>query len=261
MKESTKETLKKALKFTAIIIPIAAIGGYFTGKYAYASYTEDVQQLILSQVGSVQNLALVSLVQSVMYAVFCALIGYFLAENIGLMKPLKYEKETLKKTVIITLFCGILFGLDYWTFGKALPEVAATYESEITIRSFDNWMASIFYGGVVEELLLRLFCMSLVAFLIWKLFFRKYGKNEIPEGVFIAANLISAMTFAAGHLPTTISMFGGLTPLIVFRCFLLNGGLGLVFGWLYRKYGIQYSFIGHMGAHIISKTIWLLFVP
>ena len=35
--------------------------------------------------------------------------------------------------------------------------------------------------------------------------------------------------------------------LVLLRCFLLNGELGLVFGWLYRKYGIQYAMIGHAG--------------
>lgn len=112
----------------------------------------------------------------------------------------------------------------------------------------------------MEEVLLRLFLMSLAAFLIWKLFFRKCSKNEIPQGVFVAANVLCALLFAAGHLPATITMFGTLTPLVLLRCFLLNGGLGLVFGWLYRKYGIQYAMIGHAGAHIISKLIWLVLI-
>ena len=99
-----------------------------------------------------------------------------------------------------------------------------------------------------------------VPFVFWKVFCRKAAKEEIPEGIFIVANILCAMVFAAGHLPATVSMFGGLTPLVVFRCFLLNGALGMVFGWLYRKYGIVYSCIGHMGTHIISKLIWLLFL-
>ena len=52
----------------------------------------------------------------------------------------------------------------------------------------------------------------------------------------------------------------GLTPMIILRCFLLNGTLGLMFGWLYRKYGLRYAMIAHMGCHIISKMIWILFV-
>ena len=58
----TKERLKKAAIFSLIWIPFAAIGGYFTGKYAYASYSEDIQQMLLQQLGSIQELAIVSTV-------------------------------------------------------------------------------------------------------------------------------------------------------------------------------------------------------
>lgn len=255
-----KVQIKKALQFAAVTIPIAAVGGYFTGKYAYASYTRDVQEILLSQVGSIQKLALVSMAQSILYAFICGFLGYLLADATGLLKTFQPEKEKLIKALVITIICGILFGLDYWTFGKVLPQVRAMYENGILVHSLDNWLASIFYGGVIEELLLRWFLMSFVAFVFWKVFCRKAAKEEIPEGIFIVANILCAMVFAAGHLPATVSMFGGLTPLVVFRCFLLNGALGMVFGWLYRKYGIVYSCIGHMGTHIISKLIWLLFL-
>ena len=256
----TKERLKKAAIFSLIWIPFAAIGGYFTGKYAYASYSEDIQQMLLQQLGSIQELAIVSMVQSVMYAVFCAFTGYLLSDAIGLMKPLAYKKEQLLKVVVITLVCGILFSLDYWVFGRLIPQVAESYESGLLVRSVDNWIASIFYGGVVEELLLRLFFMSLIGFGTWKIFFKKYEKDNIPAAVFVFANVFSALVFAAGHIPTTISMYGSLNAWILIRCFLINGGLGMTFGWLYKKYGIQYAFIGHAGAHTISKLIWLLFV-
>ena len=75
-----------------------------------------------------------------------------------------------------------------------------------------------------------------------------------------AANVLAALVFAAGHLPATLMIFGQLTPLLLVRCFLLNGGFGILFGWLYRKYGIQYAILGHMMAHMVSKLIWFLFV-
>lgn len=102
--------------------------------------------------------------------------------------------------------------------------------------------------------------MSLVTLILWKLFFKRYEKENLPVQVFWAANIICAIVFAAGHLPATVSSFGELSFLIVIRCFLLNGAFGLVFGELYRKHGIQYAFIGHMGTHIVSKLIWLIFV-
>ena len=71
--------------------------------------------------------------------------------------------------------------------------------------------------------------------------------------------IIAALLFAAGHLPTTAVMMG-LTPLIVFRCFLLNGVFGLAFGALYRKYGLRYAMIAHGGCHIVSKLIWILWL-
>ena len=67
MKHS-KQTLKKALVFAAWLIPISSIGGYFTGKYAITSYSPEVQQAILVQVGNTQVLAVAAMVQSVLYA-------------------------------------------------------------------------------------------------------------------------------------------------------------------------------------------------
>ena len=74
-----------------------------------------------------------------------------------------------------------------------------------------------------------------------------------------AANVMAAILFATGHLPATAVMMG-ITPMILFRCFLLNGGFGLLFGWLYRKYGLRYAMLAHGGCHVISKLIWILFI-
>ena len=83
-------------------------------------------------------------------------------------------------------------------------------------------------------------------------------RSKSPTDVIIAANIIAALLFAAGHLPSTMQMFGEITPMILLRCFLLNGVGGLVFGYLYRKYGIQYSMMAHAGAHIVWKIIWII---
>jgi membrane protease YdiL (CAAX protease family) len=96
-----------------------------------------------------------------------------------------------------------------------------------------------------------------VAFILYKIF----GKGTDVPGVniLVVANVVSALLFAASHLPATAILFG-LTPLIVFRCFLLNGGIGILLGWLYQKYGLRYSMIAHAGAHVVSKLIWILFI-
>ena len=103
---------------------------------------------------------------------------------------------------------------------------------------------------------MRLFLMSLITFLVWKIFHKK--RETVPTGVLIAANVAAALLFAAGHIPATLQTFGALTPLLVLRCFLLNGAFGLLFGRLYRKYGIQYAMLSHLLLHIVSRTIWLI---
>ena len=85
------------------------------------------------------------------------------------------------------------------------------------------------------------------------------GKDSPSVSVLITSNIIAALLFAAGHLPATATTLG-LSPMIVFRCFLLNGGMGVMFGWLYRKYGLRYSMIAHGGCHIVSKLIWIIFI-
>ena len=112
-------------------------------------------------------------------------------------------------------------------------------------------------GGVTEEIIMRLFLMSLLVLIVSRVILGK--DKEIPDKVYIIANVIAALLFAAGHLPTTMSMTT-LTSLIVLRCFLFNGAIGLAFGYLYRKYGICYAMIAHGFAHLVADVLMNIFI-
>lgn len=247
--------LKKPLLFALAMAPIGAVAGYFTILYQLDFLSADMIQDAVAQLGSIETLKAVYLVQTVGYALFCGFTGYLLAEKLGLMRPLRLEKRALLITLGLSLAGGILFSLDYWTFGAWIPGVREATDLTLSVHVV---LASVLYGGVIEELMLRLFMMSLLAFLLWKLFFRK--RETVPTGVIVAANLAAAILFAAGHLPATVMNFGTLTPLLLFRCFLLNGGFGLLLGWIYRKFGIQYAMLSHATLHMVSKLIWFFFV-
>ena len=118
-------------------------------------------------------------------------------------------------------------------------------------------IGAILYGGVIEEVMLRLFWMSLIAFILWKLFARKEEKPT--TAILIVANVIAALLFGIGHLSANLTLFGN-SPMIIARCILMNGAFGLLFGYLYRKHGLRYSMLAHAGCHIVSKLIWILFV-
>ncbi len=245
---------KNPLLFVLALVPIAIIGGYFTGVYSWTELTNDVKSQILAQIGNNQSLFYLSTTfQALIYTLIFGFFGYILSEKTGLMKALRFEKKPMMVTIGMTLFTGLVLCTDLFFFRNHIPQVAAIYQGK---PSFSYWMASVLYGGVIEEILLRLFVMSLIAFLAWKVFFRREAAP--PTGVIIAANIIAAFLFAAGHLPSTMQMFGEITRMILLRCFLLNGVGGLVFGYLYRKYGIQYSMMAHAGAHIVWKIIWIL---
>jgi len=246
---------KRALLFTLALLPVAIVAGYFAVRYAVKLIDPAVLQQAIEQLGSEKILFAVSIVQVVLYAAVCGFFGYILSDRIGLMRPFRFEKKPLLITLIASAVCGVVFSLDVWTFGKWIPEIGASYAGAGTFDA-DVWITSVLYGGVIEEVMMRLFLMSLLAFIVWKLFFRK--KETVPTGVLIAANIAAATLFAAGHLPVTASTFGTLTPMLLLRCFLLNGAFGLLFGRLYRKYGIQYAMLSHALLHIVSRLIWLV---
>jgi len=248
---------KKPLLFALCLLPIAAVAGIFVGYYQLDTLADEVIAELVAQVGSAEILVVIGALQTIGYALFCGFFGYILAEKIGLLKPIRLERKKLWVTLAISLVGGVVFSLDYWTFGNLIDGIK---EADAAGLTFSGITASVLYGGIIEEVMLRLFFMSLIAFALWKLFFRKHERENIPTKVFVIANALAAILFAAGHLPATISIFGTLTPLILFRCFLLNGGFGLLFGWLYRKYGIVYAMIGHALFHIISKLIWVIFI-
>ena len=245
---------KKPLLFVLALVPVAIVGGYFTGVYGWAELTDDVKTQIVAQIGNnPSSLYLITTLQTLLYALLFGFFGYILSDKIGLMKPVRLEKKPTMAAIGMTLFTGLVLCTDFFYFKNHIPQVASLYQAK---PSFAYWMGSVLYGGVIEEVMLRLFMMSLLAFLAWKLFFRREEKP--PVGVLIAANIVAALLFAAGHLPSTMQMFGEITPMILLRCFLLNGAGGLVFGYLYRTYGIQYSMMAHAGAHIVWKIIWII---
>ncbi|MBR6800312.1 MAG: CPBP family intramembrane metalloprotease [Eubacteriaceae bacterium] len=244
-----------AIRFTLFLLPVSAVAGYFTGIYSLTIAGEEVLNEALAVFGSESALVMITTLQTVLYTVFCGIFGYILSEKLGLIKPFEIKWESLKRVLAFSLVGGIILSMDHWVFGHFEPMIKTINASSL---NFNYLMTSVLYGGIIEELMLRFFFMSLTAFVIKIIFFRK--RDAVPKKVFLTANIISSIAFAAGHLPSTALLFGSITPMLLFRCFLLNGGFGFMFGYFYEKYGIQYSMISHAALHIISKTIWFIFI-
>lgn len=256
MTDTVKKFLGEHLKTLLFFALAGLIGGFFTGIYALDSYPEEIRRQIYDQGLNEVLLGLVTALQSAGYGIILGTLGIILAQKIGLYKNEKrLDKKPLIYTAIVALvgwLSMILF--DAFWFGRFSEAIMSSYLTKPTVPFI---LASLIYGGVIEEVMLRLFLLSLVAFILFKLFCK--GMDEVPNWVFIVSNVICALLFAAGHLPATATMLG-ITPMIIFRCFLLNGGIGFMFGWLYHRFGLRYSMLAHAGCHLVSKLIWILFI-
>lgn len=254
-------TYWKTLLFFAVI---GLLGGFFSGLYLLDSYPAQLQQQLvaelessgLGQIPADLLLGVVAAMQSAGYGIVLGAAGIWLGKKTGLWRD---QRVITRRPLAIALAVGLAGGLamilsDVLLFAPQNEAILNSYAAKPTVWYL---LATVTYGAVIEEVMMRLFFLSLVAFVLHRLFAKH--REKPTTAVLIIANVLSAVLFAAGHLPTTAILLG-LNPLTIFRCFLLNGGLGLPFGWLYRKYGLRYAMIAHGACHVVSKLIWMLFL-
>lgn len=239
----------KDLKLSLIFTLIGLVAGAITALYQYQVYDEATREAIISQLGSVNALLIVSAVQTGVMTFLASFIGLKLARKINLQLNFKYNKNSFITALIIGFITSfIISGSDKFIFAKYLPQnLQQTYNFNITY-----FMSSILYGGIIEELLLRLFIMSLIVFILKKLF--KANNDNIPSWMYVIAIIVSSLLFAAGHLPAASQMFGLSIPIVI-RILVLNAVGGLGFGYLYWKHGLSYSMLAHLMTHVFNQII------
>lgn len=239
-------------------------GGFFTGVYLLDSYPAETRQQLIMQlamkgIDSVTPevfIGIITAVQAAGFGLALGFLGIMLSKKTELWDDeRKLEKKPLIAAAIVSVLGGLLMLLpDIFFFSNYSDAIKASYESKPTIM---NMLASVTYGAVIEEVMMRLFAMSLIVFLLEKIFDRSHALSK--NAILILANALSALLFGLLHIPANALMLGG-SSMIIARCILLNGGLGLLFGDLYRKFGIRYAMIAHGGCHIVCKLIWMLFI-
>ena len=251
-----KKVFKENWQFLLLVLLGGLLGGYCIGLYSYDSLDPKLLEELQSQNVSKEMMALSSMIQyGIVFGLILAIVGIILSKKIKLWKEFKINKKAIIATSIITIICALLlYPGDKFIFGSLNTWVNEQYVVKPTIYKI---VGGLLVGGIIEEVMMRLFFMSLVIFVVSKLFYK--NKKEVPISVFVIANIISTLLFAAGHLPSTSTMTT-LTPLIIFRCFLFNGGIGLCFGYLYRKYGIGYAMISHGLCHLISDLLMIILI-
>jgi hypothetical protein len=187
-------------------------------------------------------------------------LGLVLARKNGLSLPLldaleagQGARAVFKRIAPISLICGGIAGvvivLSLQAFKPFIPDSLG--QSHLNIAPWKGLLASL-YGGVNEEILMRLFLMSLIA---WLLGLKWRTPDGLPtKSVLLAAILITALLFGAGHLPAMASV-RTLTPAIIVMVLALNGLGGVIFGYLYASCGLEAAMIAHFFGDVIIHYI------
>lgn len=241
-----------------IILLIASI----FGTIAVLPYTLTLQEGLLQNLPvPLPFLMAAQVIQSIVLFAVTIFIGLYLAKKVGLGLPIlegwlegREVKSYLKSILGISIGLGILasiliIGLDYlFSFAGSTSSVVLAQ----TIPPAWQGFLSSFYGGINEEILLRLFLMTLIAWVIFKI--KKTEEGKPTNGGMWLAIILAAVIFGIGHLPTALAI-ATLTPLLIIKVITLNAVGGIIFGWLYWKKGLESAMISHFSADIVLHVI------
>jgi len=215
-------------------------------------------------------LSLQVLQNTILFAVVM-LLGMLAANRVGLGLPIleaKLQGESVGQQVKAFLLPSILLGiigsglvilLDSLAFKPLLmaelgDKAASLNQEALQPAAWKGLLAS-FYGGINEEILLRLGLMSI---LVWLGRFVSKTEDGHPTlAVLWSANILAAVLFGLGHLPATAALFP-ITPLVILRAITLNGLIGIAFGYLYFKHGLESAMLSHFTADIVLHILLAL---
>lgn len=205
---------------------------------------------------SVSTVIVISLVQSCILLGIATFTGLWAAKRLSLgaplidavlnKRPLPYDlKKTSSHVIAVSLATGaVIYVLEMNVFSSVSAQLAIQ-SSEIEL--WKGILAS-FYGGIAEEIQLRLFLLSGIALAIRyvanTMSSERKGAGDLTNGVFWTANVLTAVLFGLLHLPVTAELMP-LTPLFVTRIILLNGIVGLIAGLFFRNRGIEMAILFH----------------
>ncbi len=202
------------------------------------------------------------LIQSIILFAIAILVGLTLYKRVGFKMPIlegwldgKEVGNYLKSILGISVGLGVLAGILIILFSFLFTSASSVLQgAEVSVPLWKSFLAS-FYGGIGEEILFRLFVMTVIVWIFYKIKKTPEGK---PTTIGISlAIIITAILFGIGHLPITGSIIA-ITPLVIARAIVLNGIGAIIFGWLYWKKGLESAMISHFSADIVLHVLFPL---
>ena len=241
-----------------LILLVAAVGGITASfPFVFSLYAD---KLADSPLPLPAVLALALIQNTVLMGVIIA-VGLLLTGKLGLPgTPLINDWRSgkgigrLRALIQPALLTGFGVGfavllLFYLLLQKELPQLPLGKAASIPI-----WRRLLicFYGGLTEEIMMRIFLLSLLAWLLSKVWRSVDGAPG--RQVLWTANIILALLFGLGHLGSVVPLMP-ITFNILLGALLLNGVASVAFTGLYLRRGLEASILAHFTADVI---IWVI---
>lgn len=241
---------------------------------AILPYLLSLQGNVLQSLDLSIPLPLVITLQIVQNAILLAIAifgGLYFAGRVGLGTPIldamtrgEPVADRVRAILPLSILLGVIttlvvLGLEFFYFQPAMLKELGNMAAALNLRTsqpaaWKGFLAS-FYGGIAEEILLRLFVMSC---LVWLgRFLSRTSEGKPTNAVFWMANILAAVLFGLGHLPA-VSLSVPITGLVITRTVLLNGLIGVACGWLYWKRGLESAMVAHFSADLVLHVLLAL---
>lgn len=217
--------------------------------------------------GSLIALVLAALGRNLVLLAPAASLGLLVAPRIGLGAPfLEWRldggpRPAAPWSSIVAPAVGwaagtalVAFGIDAFflhALGVAYP--APEIHARIAVAWWRSGLAS-FWAPFAEEIVDRLFLLSLVAWLGIKLL-RAKGEGSRRSIVLWAANLATALFFGWYHISNEQLFAAQVPALVALRTVLIILPVGLAFGWLYIRRGLEAAILSHFVIDIIVHVV------
>ncbi len=164
-------------------------------------------------------------------------LSLVLANHVGLGAPL-LEGRLSKPDLANWLRSGLALTLLMLIVAAPLSLITNLGTNPDTYPFGWELLPASFKAGVVEEIVSRLFLVSLF---VWVgRFFRHDADGRPTRGVYWAAILIVGLLFGWGHVDARLG-----NPTATFWDYAVimvtNSGLGIYFGWLFWKLGLEWA--------------------
>jgi hypothetical protein len=248
-------------KVWLLIWGLGAIGALAVIPYLMDALGEPIRQAAAKSGLSVTAVLAAQTAQGIVLLGICSRIGLWAARRSGLSlpifdalasrQPIPWHARAAASSAILGLIGGaIVVLLDVIVFAPAQPIAL----SGSPPAAWEGFLAS-FYGGISEEIFLRLFLLSLLVLAARRLVLgRASSDRPLPMAAFWAANIVAALAFGLGHLPAAAAL-APLTANLVVRALVLNGLLALLFGELYRRWGFEMAILAHFCADLALHVV------